>query len=127
MKTKVAAIQIVFFTLLLILVSSCKEEDKLSQLLGHWQLQEASRGTQVIQTLQGTYFKFTEDGMLESNLPYDPSIEMPFKVPVEFKENTFFSPKMEGVVFTMEKFEENTLRLSCTLQNIPFYMTLTRE
>jgi len=110
-------------TLLLVVCTywSCQSdkatENKETSLEGRWELVEGYRGGKQTESLDGTYFSFTEDKM-STNLPINGAIDSPFQL----KENVISQTVVNNmsIDYTIVKLTETELQLSAKLRGLDF-------
>ncbi len=97
------------------------EADQMKdQLIGAWELEEAFRDGELTTTLKGSYIRFTDDDMMESNLPYTRAIRDPYKKKFIIEDGMLLSPEIAAFKFKIKKLEEGKLVLTTKLANFPF-------
>ncbi len=76
-------IYFLFFGALLLSLVSCGGDAVAEQqnlLIGHWDLIEGQRNGKVTESLRDTYFEFTSDGKMSTNLPIKGGIDSPYVI-----------------------------------------------
>ena len=63
-----------------LLVLSCEDETKNNNLalIGRWEIVRGLRNQRPTETLSGTYFRFGDDGKMQTNLPIGPEEPMEY-------------------------------------------------
>lgn len=109
-------------------LSGCvsESEQMKDQLIGAWELEEAFRDGEPTTTLKGSYIRFTDDGMMESNLPYTRTIRDPYKEKFIIKDKILLSPDIAAFKFKIKKLEEGKLVLTTKLAKYPFQFTFRK-
>jgi len=75
--------QLLFGTLLLLLTacgSDTTVQDQKALLVGRWNLVEGQRNGKITDSLRDTYFEFTEDGKMSTNLPIKGGMNSPYDI-----------------------------------------------
>lgn len=102
--------------------SSEKGTETEDQLLGRWELVEATRNGQVTETLSSAYMEFMEDGTMATNLAGGREI-------VHYEtDGTVLSVK-DGRMpmdYTIERLEGDGLVLTMSMRDIPFRLNLQK-
>ncbi len=93
------------------------------QLLGYWEIEEASRNDEPTESLDDLYFEFMKGGQMRTNLAGKPA-EGTFEINGSVLEQR--GTEME-VDYIVEAIEEDKLVLSTTLRNYDFRFVLARK
>ncbi len=99
-----------------------KPEIAAADLQGRWELTRGFRNQRETQTLIGTYFLFSADGKLTTNLPI--GIEAP--LPYEIAQNTIRHQTSPITTYEVLQHTDSTLVLSLSLRGLPFELHLRR-
>ncbi len=116
-----------FCCLTSLLIWSCdyaekKPEIAAANLQGRWELTRGFRNQRETQTLTGTYFLFSADGKLTTNLPI--GIEAP--LPYEISQSTIRHQTSPTTTYEVLQHTDSTLVLSLSLRGLPFELHLRR-
>lgn len=117
-----------FFTLLSFLFMACKDEpqqpvlDK-NKLTGRWELVKGWRNGKEAQTLGGTFYEFTEDEKLRTNLTPS-TLEMEF--PYSFSSNEIKQKSDPPAVYTVDSLTDTILIFNMTINNVPFRLEMKK-
>lgn len=118
-----------FIGALFLLLMSCNGESsdakQKSLLIGHWDLVEGQRGGKVAESLRGTYFEFTEEGKMSTNLPIKGGTDSPFVV-----ENGVIIQTIVNDIkinYTIVELNELTLKLTTSLRGFDFVFDLNKQ
>ena len=119
-----------FLTLLLIVCTywSCQSDqtgqNKAATLEGRWELVEGYRGGKKTESLEGTYFSFTEDKM-STNLPINGAIDSPFKLQENVISQTIVNNM--SIEYTIVQLTEQDLQLATNLRGLDFLFFLKKK
>lgn len=99
-----------------------KNEITVADLEGRWELARSFRNQRETQTLSGTYFAFSADGKLTTNLPI--GIEAPF--PFEIHQNTIRHQTSPPTTYEVIQHTDSTLVLNLSLRGMLFELHFRR-
>lgn len=105
--------------------NSCGESEDVrrDQLIGRWELEQASRNGKPTQSLVDLYFRFEDDGTLETNL--SGQVEQGhFELDHETIRQTETTIDAN---YTIESISDSTLSLRTRLRNMQFQFGLRKE
>lgn len=117
-----------FFLLLFLFQPSCKEDTgktihKAKDLTGRWELVKGWRNGRETQTLKDTYYEFSEDGQMRTNLsPTMEEVESPFS----FSGDEIKQKSDPPFVYIVDSLTDTVLILRLNFNNIPFRLELRR-
>lgn len=103
---------------------SCEDTSEKTQaaIIGHWELTKALRNDRETGTLQGVYFDFGADGMMQTNLPV--GVEQPVEYDVDQKE--IVQKSTQQIRYQALTLEDSILVLSFDMRGMTFEMHLRR-
>ncbi len=108
------------------LLCSCNGSEKApvseKSLEGRWELVRGFRNQRETKTLTGTYFLFSADGHLTTNLPIGAEEPFPFRIVKDTIEH-LTSPPLQYII---ESYTDSTLVLSFSLRGLPFELHFRR-
>lgn len=107
-----------FFILITLSFFACKENNTVTaeQLVGRWEIQEATRNDRPTESLAELYFEFTADGKLRTNFTGTPE-----EGTYELKGNQLLQRNTQmNADYTIEKIEVDKLVLTTTLRDYAF-------
>ncbi len=112
---------IVFFAGLMSL--GCEEESTFQQtdLLGEWEVVDASRNRKSTQTLNGAFFKFDEKNYQTNFMGQEQSYSY------SFSKNEILQSGGENSTFKINYLLGDSLEISSTIRNIPFVFFLKKK
>ncbi len=111
-------------------IASCKDEPQhpnysVEKLTGRWELLRGWRNGKIAQTLTGTYYEFTEDEKLRTNLTFTSSAqEMEF--PYDIDKNEIHQKSSPPAIYTIDSLTDSTLIFNMLINNVPFRLELTK-
>lgn len=112
----------------LFLLMSCtgdgNAEKQKNLLLGHWDLTEGQRNGKVAESLRGTYFEFTEEGKMSTNLPIKGGIDSPFVIEDGVIIQTIINDLK--INYDIVELTEQNLKLTTTLRGFDFVFDLEK-
>lgn len=108
----------------LVLVSSCNDETKNNSLalIGRWEIVQGFRNQRPTATLGGTYFQFSEDGKMQTNLPIGPEEPMEYSV----SRNEIRQKSTPPIKYTIQSLSDSMLILNMELRGMQFEMHFLR-
>ncbi|MBI5917502.1 MAG: hypothetical protein HY842_19210 [Bacteroidetes bacterium] len=111
-----------------LLLSACGDEHRKpvfqqNNLIGRWELANAWRNGKQTETLTGTFYEFSEDGSMKTNLT--PSA-MEAEFPYRFLGNEIRQEGEPSVVYSIDTLTGSTLSMSMTINNFPFRLELQK-
>ncbi|MEM6321773.1 MAG: lipocalin family protein [Bacteroidota bacterium] len=120
--------QIIFGSFLFLLMScgsdSVSEKQK-ELLIGRWSLVEGSRNGKVTESLRDTYFEFTAEGKMSTNLPIPGGKESPYQIEENIITQTILNDLK--VQYTIEELTPSMLKLAAKLRGYDFVFQLEKE
>ena len=104
--------------------STQEKDDQITakDLQGNWSVARAVRNGQATETLDGLFFRFSEDGHLSTNLL---GSDQEFSYEVE--DNKIYQKGEPALEYAIDELTNKQLVLSTTLQGMDFKLTLTQE
>jgi hypothetical protein len=102
--------------------SSSSADVSAADLVGRWEIREATRSGQPTETLNGAFMQFEADGNMASNL-------VGTNESLQYELNGSILIQRGGRMdldFTVESITDSVLILSMTMRDTPFKMTLHR-
>lgn len=120
--------QLIVGTLFFLLMSCGNDGVATKQknlLIGHWDLAEGQRNGKVTESLRGTYFEFTEEGKMSTNLPIKGGIDSPYVI----ADGVITQTIINGIEinYNIVELNEQTLKLTTTLRGFDFVFDLAKE
>ncbi len=116
-----------FCSFMAVLMWSCNYSEKgalsTQDLQGRWELVRGFRNHRETKTLNGTYFLFSADGKLTTNLPIGPEEPQPFEITHQSTIEHWTSPK---TTYEVLKHTDSTLVLALSLRGMQFELHLRR-
>ena len=118
-----------FFGTLLLLLTACgndtKVQDQKALLVGHWNLVEGQRNGKVTDSLRDTYFEFTEDSKMSTNLPIKGGKNSPYDI----VENAIVQTIVNDLQIKYEIVEltPRILKMTTNLRGYDFVFSLEKE
>lgn len=105
-------------------VFSCEDETKSNNLalIGRWEIISGLRNQKPTETLSGTYFRFGDDGKMQTNLPIGPEEPMEYTV----SRNEIRQKSTPPVKYLIQDITDSTLALSLELRGMQFEMLFRR-
>jgi hypothetical protein len=105
-------------------VQGCNNEDEQirGMLSGRWELARAFRNEKATETLSGTYFVFTDEGKMETNLPVGADAPVPF----DLKNKVIEQQTPQAIRYCIKELSASSMVLSLELRGINFEMYLKR-
>lgn len=115
-------------TLFLFLIacdSDSSVKDQKDLLVGHWDLVEAQKNGKLAESLAGTYFEFTSDGKMSTNLPLKGGKDSTFDI----KEGVIFQTIVNDlqVKYAIEELTETSLKLATKLRGYDFKFAMEKK
>lgn len=107
-----------------LLVLSCEGETKTNHLalIGRWEIVRGLRNQKPTETLSGTYFRFGDDGKMQTNLPIGPEEPMEYSV----SRHEIRQKSTPPVKYLIQDLTDSTLALSLELRGMQFEMHFRR-
>lgn len=107
-----------------LLLFSCEDESKANQssLIGRWEIVKGFRNQKETETLSGTYFRFNDDGRMQTNLPIGPEEPMEYAV----SHNEIRQKSSPPVKYIIQSITDSTLVIGMELRGMQFEMHLRR-
>lgn len=123
MLARLSLIPLMCFSAVLF-VLSCEDETKTnnSALIGRWEIVRGLRNQKPTETLSGTYFRFGDDGKMQTNLPIGPEEPMEYTV----SRNEIRQKSTPPVKYLIQDITDSTLALSLELRGMQFEMHFRR-
>ncbi len=113
---------------LFFLLMSCGNDGNVkkqqSLLIGHWDLTEGQRDGKVAESLRGTYFEFTEEGKMSTNLPIKGGLDSPYVIEDGVIIQTIINDLT--INYNIVELNEQTLKLTTTLRGYDFVFDLEK-
>ena len=94
-----------------------------NKLIGRWEIESGYRNGKKIETLVGTYFEFSEDGKMKTNLT-PTATEEQFEYSVAG--NQINQEGEPPVAYTIDSLSDENLNVSMTMFNYPFQVFLKK-
>ncbi len=116
-----------FFGALFLSLLSCGGDGVAEQqnlLIGHWDLVEGSRNGKVTESLRGTYFEFTSEGKMSTNLPIKGGIDSPFVIENGEIVQTIINDL--HIKYKIVELTPKALKLTTTLRSFDFIFSLEK-
>lgn len=110
-----------------LLIWSCASETKSttelepSQIIGKWEVQQATRSGRPTGTLDNLYFEFSADGTMETNLPTAEG-----QSEYQLNGNTLQQRGAAKIDYTIESLTESVMILKTELQNLEFRFSMVK-
>lgn len=110
-----------------LLIWSCASESKSttqiepSQVIGKWEVREATRSGRPTGTLDNLYFEFSADGTMETNLPTAEG-----QGEYQLNGNILQQRGTVEIDYTIESLTESVMILKTELQNLEFRFSLAK-
>jgi hypothetical protein len=120
--------QLVYFSFLLF-ITACggesAEEKQQKLLIGKWDLVEGKRNDQVTNTLEGTYFEFTPEGKMSTNLPIKGAMNSPYSI----SDNKIIQTIINDIKieYAINKLDQTSLELATNLKGYDFIFSLEKQ
>ena len=107
-----------------LLVLSCEDETKNNNLalIGRWEIVRGLRNQRPTETLSGTYFRFGDDGKMQTNLPIGPEEPMEYTL----SRNEIRQKSTPPVKYMIQSITDSTLVLDLELRGMQFEMHFRR-
>lgn len=118
---KITLFGIIFYSFL----SSCTTETKFDaqDIYGNWEVIAAKRNNRLTQTLEDGYFKFQEEGSLETNIF---GSDESFKITL--LNDVIQQSGSRDTEYKIIMLQNDTLHLSATIQNLDFdFLAIKRD
>lgn len=107
------------------LLISCNSEVVVKNkalLTGRWELFKALRNQKATETLDGTYFVFSDASKMSTNLPVGPEGESDF----ELSANQIKQKGAKPLTYNIVELSDSLLTLSIELRGMPFELFMRR-
>ena len=120
-------IRFYFMTLLGAVLIACnggnsnQQKIQAAQIQGSWEVIEASRNGQATESLDGLFFRFSDNGTLTTNL-MGSDVESPY----ELSGNTIVQKGDDALSYTIGEVADNRLVLETKLQDMDFKLVLQK-
>ena len=116
---------LLFFLASGLLFAACEDnKPDYSQLLpGYWTLSTAERNGEPTQTLEGTWFEFTDDQRVMTNMPVGSSDGYPF----ELVDKKIHQKSPMEIVYKIQDISENSLTLKLEARGMEFLLSFDRS
>ncbi|MEM1122651.1 MAG: hypothetical protein AAGJ18_19565 [Bacteroidota bacterium] len=117
-----------FLGIFLLLLVACGSDNNTTQqkemLIGRWDLVEGRRSGKVAESLRGTYFEFTADDKMSTNLPIKGATNSPYVI----EDGVIFQTIINGlkIDYTIVQLTDKTLQLTTKLRGLDFVFDLTK-
>lgn len=121
---------VLFFAVLFFVTTSCNNDPndenpkfEENQLVGRWEIVEAFRNGKKTETLTDTFYEFSKEGQMTTNLTPTATEE---NFPYQF---TGSEIKQEGgaeTVFKVENLNDTSLTMSMMIMKFPFKLVLAK-
>ena len=113
--------------ILLLFLASCsfdQTEDQKALLVGHWDLVEGKRNDKITESLAGTYFEFTQEGKMSTNLPIKGAINSPYVI----EENVIIQTIVNDIKikYAIKELTPTSLILSTNLRGFDFDFSMEK-
>ena len=118
-----------FFIMMLFLLAACGDgntvEKQMNLLSGRWDLVEGTRNGKVTESLRDTYFEFTQDGKMSTNLPIKGGVDSDF----EIKENVIVQTIVDDlkINYAIKELTVTSLKLSTKLRGYDFVFSMEKS
>ena len=116
--------------LVLISISSCREEPKFDQnkLIGHWQIREGLRGGKPSAAFDGAYFEFSADEKMTTNLPLPDPNFVEIACPFSLKKDIIFQKPngAEGVDMKIIELTDSSLAVDFKMREVDFHLVFQK-
>ena len=96
---------------------------KNRDLIGIWELTEAWRSNKKIETLDGTYYVFGNNGQMSTN--FNSQMENEYEYVFDGRQIT--QKGEQETIYQIDSLTHSVLILSTTLRKFPFKMTLAKK
>lgn len=105
--------------------TGCEDEKTKQQALltGRWELVRGFRNAKETETLDGTYFRFEENGKMQTNLPLGANEQA---VDFTLDKNEIIQSGPMPIKYTVQKLTETELILVLELRGMQFEMHMNR-
>ena len=117
-----------FWGAITVLSVGCQPElpkASLSNIIGDWEVITAKRNNRVTNLLKGTYFAFSTEQQVRTNLPvHDTSDEWVSKF--SFQYDSIIQFGTPPIKYILTNWSDSTLELEFTTRGIPFHLNLGR-
>ncbi|HFA51432.1 MAG TPA: hypothetical protein ENJ95_20660 [Bacteroidetes bacterium] len=115
--------------LFVLVISACEDDNKQptfdkNLLFGKWELQDAWRNGKKTETLSGTYYEFSEDGKMKTNLTPTATEE---EFPYSFDGYQIVQKGENEVVYKLDSLTESVMAVSMVIQKFPFRLVLNKS
>jgi hypothetical protein len=107
----------------------CTEEPKgptPQTVSGIWEVKSALRNKRPTGLLAGTYFIFSENGNMKSNLPLSGE-QGEWQTTFEIMEDTLFQKSIPDEKYWIKSWSDSSLTLEFSTRGIPFQLMLSRS
>jgi len=116
-----------FFGMLFLSLLSCGDDaatEQRNRLIGHWDLIEGQRNGKVTESLRDTYFEFTSEGKMSTNLPIKGGIDSPYIIENDEIVQTIINDLK--IKYKIVNLSEEALKLTTTLRGFDFVFSLKK-
>jgi len=116
-----------FFGILLMSLIACGGDsvaDQQNLLTGHWDLKEGQRNGKVTESLRGTYFEFTSEGKMSTNLPIKGGVDSPYFIEDGAIVQTIINDLK--IKYKIVELTPKVLKLTTTLRGFDFVFDLEK-
>ncbi len=120
--------QLLFGTLLLLLTacgSDTTVKDQKALLEGRWNLTEGQRNGKVTDSLRDTYFEFTADDKMSTNLPIKGSMNSPYDIVDNAIVQTIINDIQ--IKYNIIELTPQNLTLTANLRGFDFVFSMEKE
>jgi hypothetical protein len=110
-------------------LSDCKPDPKwpsLQSVLGVWEVKSAERNKHPTGILQGTYFVFSENGAMKSNLPLFEG-QGEWQSNFEIVEDTLIQKSIPDERYHIKAWSDSSITLEFSTRGIPFQLVLKKS
>lgn len=95
----------------------------ISSLVGRWEFFKAWRNGKQIETLTGTFYEFTADGTLKTNLT---PMAMEASFPYSLSGNKIKQEGKSPMVYTIDTLSTDFLAMNMVIEEVPFRIELMK-
>lgn len=118
-----------FIGALLLLLTGCgndtKVQDQKTLLVGRWNLVEGQRNGKVTDSLRDTYFEFTEDSKMSTNLPIKGGVNSPYDIVENAIVQTIINDLQ--IKYDIVELTPRALKMTTNLRGYDFVFSLEKE
>jgi len=115
------------FGILLLSLTACGGDSAAEQqnlLVGHWDLIEGQRNGKVTESLRDTYFEFTTEGKMSTNLPIKGGVNSPYVIEEGDIVQTIINDLK--IRYKIVELTPKALKLTTTLRGFDFVFDLEK-